>query len=46
LIGAVVTPPDPVTQVRTFPVLFGGAFILSVLVVMRDAVGHTGEAPA
>ena len=44
--GAVITPPDPVTQIRMFPMLFSGAFILSALVVMRDSVGHKGDAPA
>jgi sec-independent protein translocase protein TatC len=46
VVGAVVTPPDPVTQIRTFPGLFCGVFILSALLVMRDSVGHTGDAPA
>lgn len=46
VVGAVVTPPDPLTQVLAFPVLFGGSFVLSALLVMRDSVGYSGSPPA
>jgi len=36
VVGAFITPPDPFVQVRTFPVLFVGLFVLSFLLVMRD----------
>lgn len=43
VVGASVTPPDPATQVRTFPVLFVGSLLLSSLLVMRDSVGPTND---
>lgn len=43
VVGAFVTPPDPITQVLTFPVLFVGSFVLSFLSVSRDSVGSSGD---
>ena len=39
VVGAFLTPPDPFTQVLTFPALFVGTFVLSFLLVSRDSVG-------
>jgi sec-independent protein translocase protein TatC len=38
VVGALVTPPDPFTQVLTFPPLFLGSFAVSYLFVSRRAV--------
>jgi len=42
VVGAFLTPPDPFTQVLTFPALFVGTFVLSFLLVSRDSVGSGG----
>lgn len=43
--GALVTPPDPVTQVLALPPLFAGSFAVSYLFVTRRSVGGgDGEA--
>jgi len=43
VVGAFVIPPDPVTQVRTFPVLFVGTFVLSAPLIMRDSVANSSD---
>jgi sec-independent protein translocase protein TatC len=44
VVGAFVTPPDPFTQLLTFPALFVGSFLLSLLLVMRDGVPDSADA--
>ena len=48
VVGALVTPPDPVTQVLAFPPLFAGSFVVSYLFVTRRSAGDSGgdEVPA
>ena len=46
VVGAFISPPDPFTQVRTFPVLFLGSFVLSFLSVSRDSVDGSGDSAA
>ncbi|MDS0261094.1 hypothetical protein NDI56_16975 [Haloarcula sp. S1CR25-12] len=43
VVGALVTPPDPVAQVLSFPVLFAGSFVLSSLLVMRDSLDGSSD---
>ena len=43
VIGALLTPPDPVTQVLALPPLFVGSFVASSLFVTRDSVGGSGD---
>jgi sec-independent protein translocase protein TatC len=45
VVGALVTPPDPVTQVLALPPLFVGSFVVSYLVVTGESVGESGKAP-
>ena len=42
VVGALVTPPDPVTQVLAFPPLFAGSFVVSYLFVTRRSAGDSG----
>ena len=46
VVGALVTPPDPVTQVLALPPLFAGSFVVSYLFVTRRSVGRGGESAA
>ncbi|MEF8906551.1 MAG: hypothetical protein V5A13_01695 [Haloarculaceae archaeon] len=39
VVGAFVTPPDPVAQVAALPPLFAGSFVVSYLFVTRGSVG-------
>jgi sec-independent protein translocase protein TatC len=44
VVGAFVTPPDPMTQVMALPPLFVVSFLISSLLVTQGAVGGSGEA--
>ena len=45
VVGALVTPPDPVAQVHALPPLFAGSFVVAYLFVTRRSVGGgDGEA--
>jgi len=46
VVGALVTPPDPVTQVLALPPLFAGSFVVAYLFVTRRSVGGDGEVAA
>lgn len=46
VVGAFVSPPDPFAQIRTFPVLFVGSFLLSLLLVSRDSTDSSDEPAA
>ena len=46
VVGAFITPPDPVTQALSFPILFVGSFVVSSLLVMRDPAGPGGDPAA
>jgi sec-independent protein translocase protein TatC len=46
VVGALVTPPDPVTQVLSLPPLFAGAFVVAYLFVTRRSVDRGGESAA
>jgi len=39
VVGAIVTPPDPVIQILTFPILFAGSFAIASLFVFRGGAG-------
>lgn len=43
VVGAILTPPDPITQVLAFPPLFGASFVVSFLFVTQRSVGGRGE---
>jgi sec-independent protein translocase protein TatC len=43
VVGALVTPPDPVTQVLALPPLFVGSFVVSYLFVRRGSIGGSEE---
>jgi len=45
LAGAVVSPPDPVTQVLAFPPLFAVAFAAMALLVTREPLAGESNAP-
>jgi sec-independent protein translocase protein TatC len=46
VIGAFVTPPDPMTQVLALPLLFAVSFVVSYLFVTRGSVNGSGETAA
>jgi len=46
LAGAVVSPPDPVTQILAFPPLFAVAFAATVLLVTRGPLAGESETAA
>ena len=46
VVGAFVTPPDPVTQVLSLPPLFVVSFVISYLFVTQKSVGGSGETVA
>lgn len=43
VVGALVTPPDPFTQVLALPPLFAGSFAISYLFVMRESVSKSDD---
>jgi len=43
VVGALVTPPDPFTQVLALPPLFTGSFVISYLFVMRESVSKSDD---
>ncbi|WP_244515011.1 twin-arginine translocase subunit TatC [Halorientalis persicus] len=43
VVGALVTPPDPFTQVLALPPLFAGSFVISYLFVMRESVSKSDD---
>jgi sec-independent protein translocase protein TatC len=43
VVGALLTPPDPVTQVLALPGLFAVSFVLSYPFVVQRAVGGSGQ---
>ncbi|EMA16602.1 DUF7534 family protein [Haloarcula marismortui] len=46
VVGAFVTPPDPMMQVLALPPLFVVSFVVSYLFVTRGSVGDSGETAA
>ena len=46
VVGAFVTPPDPMTQVMALPPLFVVSFVVSYLLVTQGSVGGSGETAA
>lgn len=43
VVGALVTPPDPFTQVLALPPLFAGSFVISYLFVMRESISKSDD---
>jgi len=41
--GALVTPPDPVSQILSLPPLFAGSFVVSSLFVTRGSVDASSD---
>lgn len=46
VVGALLTPPDPVAQVLALPPLFVGSYVVAYLFVTRESVGRTGGTTA
>jgi sec-independent protein translocase protein TatC len=43
VVGAYVTPPDPMSQVMAFPTLFVVSFVVSYLLVRQGPTGGSGD---
>lgn len=44
MLGAIVTPPDPMSQVMTLPPLFAVSFVVSYLLVTYGSLDGSGKA--